>query len=79
MTPKPIVYSDHARLRLKERHITREQVRWLIAQGHRTELPTAAGAQRWSCRGCPDGRREAEVIFIEDAEQITIVTAYWIS
>lgn len=79
MTPKPIVYSDHARLRLRERHITREHVRWLVAQGRRTPSPTMGGAQRWSCRGCPDGRREAEVILIEDAERLTIVTAYWIS
>jgi hypothetical protein len=79
VTPKPIVYSAHARVRLRERHVTREHVRWLIARGRRAPATTIAGAQRWSCRGCPDGRREAEVVFIEDAEQITIVTAYWIS
>ncbi len=79
MTPKLIVYSDHARLRVNERHITREYVRWLVAQGHRAPSLTAAGAQRWSCRGCPGGEREMEVIFIESAEQFTIITVYWIS
>lgn len=79
MTPKPIEYSDHARLRLKQRRITRQQVRWLITQGLRAPSPTLAGAQRWSCRGRPDGGRELEVIFIEDAEKITVVTVYRVS
>lgn len=77
MTLKPIVYSDHARQRLTKRQIARQDVRWVLARGIRTLSPTVAGAQRWSCRGTPDGARELEVIFIEDAHQLTVVTTYW--
>ncbi len=77
MSPKAIEYSDHARGRLKERGITRHQVRWVLARGVRVLSPTVAGRQRWSCRGMT-GRRTLEVIFLEDATRLLVVTALWV-
>jgi hypothetical protein len=76
MTHKAIHYSNHARQRLTERRITRQQVRWVLARGVRAESPTAAGAQRWSSRGVINSR-ELEVIFLEDADRIVVVTTLW--
>lgn len=78
MTPKQIIYSDHASGRLRSRGITRQNVRWLLAQGNRTKAPTLSGVQRWECVGYL-GHHEASVIFIEDATTILIVTVQWLS
>lgn len=39
MTHKPIAYSAHAEMRLKQRRITRREVRAVLATGRATELP----------------------------------------
>jgi hypothetical protein len=75
--PKPIRYTSHAAARLKERRITRQQVRWLLAQGVRERNYTAGDVQRWSCRGYL-GTHEAAVIFTETATVITVITVMWI-
>lgn len=75
--PKPIHYTTHAAERLKGRRITRQQVRWLLAQGVREPNHTAGGVQRWSCRGYL-GTHEAAVIFTETATAITVITVMWI-
>ena len=76
VTPKQIIYSDHAELRLRTRRITRQNVRRLLATGIRTTAPTAIGAQRWQCTGKLD-HDDAVVIFIEDATTILVVTVMW--
>ena len=77
MNAKRILYSDHARGRLRQRGITRQDVRWLLARRDRARKETRGGAQRWSCRGYL-GTHEARVIFMEDATSQTIVTVEWI-
>ena len=77
VTPKRITYSDHALEQLRKRGITRPVMQWLLARGIRQTTLTVAGAQRWSCRGCI-GHAEAEVIFIEDAHEIHVITAMWL-
>lgn len=76
MTPKQIIYSDHAERRLRTRRITRQEVRRLLATGARTMAPTVSGAQRWQCAG-KLGYDDAAVIFIEDATTILVVTVMW--
>ena len=64
--------------RMRERGMSRQDVRWLVAQGIRASEPTGSGTpQRWSCRGYLGGE-EAKVIFIEDRHAITVVTVEWI-
>lgn len=41
MTHKLIVYSAHAKLRLKQRRITRREVRAVLASGAVSELPNS--------------------------------------
>lgn len=77
MTPKRIVVPDHVRSRLQQRHITRQEVRWVLAQGVHAPALTLAGAQRWSRRAMVRGR-EMQVIFIETRDEIILVTAEWI-
>lgn len=76
VTPKRVMYTGHAVVRLRGRHITRQDVRRLIATGVRSKAPTAIGAQRWQCKG-KLGRADAAVIFIEDAATILVLTVYW--
>lgn len=75
MTPKRIMYTGHAVVRLRGRHITRQDVRRLIATGVRSKAPTILGAQRWQCKG-ELGRDDATAIFIEDATTILVLTVY---
>jgi len=77
VTHKPIEYSAHAAGRLKQRSIRRHAVQWLLARGIREAAPTLGGAQRWRVRGFL-GRREAAVVFIEDAHRIRVVTVEWL-
>lgn len=55
MTHKPVVYSAHAKSRLKQRRITRREVRAVLASGAVSKLPNS-GTRRESA---PDGRRIA--------------------
>ncbi len=77
MTPKRIIYSDHAAGRLRGREITRQNVRRVVATGTRSKTLTMAGAQRWESRGVI-GKREMSVIYIEGATELLVVTAQWI-
>ncbi len=73
MTPKPIGYSIHARGRLRQRRITRQQVRWLLAQGTRQPI----GDHLYEVRGYL-GKDEAKLIVREDAARVLIITVMWI-
>lgn len=77
MTPKRIIFDDHVRGRLRQRRITRQDVRFVLARGIREPATTLAGAQRWSRRAMVRGR-EMRVVFIETRTDIIIVTAEWI-
>jgi hypothetical protein len=76
MIPKPIWYTVHARRRMRERHITRRQVRFLIARGDRQPLSTGSHGTVWEARAYL-GRREASVVVAEDARRYLVITAYW--
>ena len=73
MTHKQIRYSIHAAKRLKERHITRGDVRWLIANGLREPADTRGGETRWQV-SAKIGKRNLYVIFIEGAAEVEVVT-----
>lgn len=69
MTHKPIVYSAHAKGRLKQRRITRREVRAVLATGEVSELPNG-GTRRASV---VDGRRIA-VLYREYRRSLYIWT-----
>lgn len=69
MTHKLIVYSAHAKRRLKQRRITRREVRAVLASGAVSELPNS-GTRRESAL---DGRRIA-VLYREYRRSLYIWT-----
>lgn len=71
MTPKPIGYTNHATRRLKERGISRSQVRWLLAKGRREVGETAIMASGYL------GNEEASLVFTETSDKILILTVMW--
>jgi hypothetical protein len=74
MTFKPIRYSNHAALRLRQRSITRADVRRIIARGKRQKINSRSGReQRWKSCG-KIGKRTFCVIFIERARELEIIT-----
>ena len=73
MTPKPVGYTSHARRQLKARHVTRQQVRWVLARGVRESL----GEGVYSVAGYL-GKTEAKLIVREDAQRILIITVMWV-
>lgn len=72
MTPKPIIYSHHAKKQLKKRGIRRTEVRWLFAKGLRSMGETA-----FEIRGYL-GSHEASLICSEDATRIIVITVMWL-
>ena len=69
MTHKPIVYSAHAASRLKQRRITRREVRAVLATGAVSAL-TNGGTRRDAML---DGRQIA-VLYREDRQRLHILT-----
>ncbi len=72
MTHKRIEYSDHAAGRLPGRHITRQEVRWLLARGVRERLT----GSYWMVRGDVGGS-ECHVVYLENQERVLVVTVEW--
>jgi hypothetical protein len=74
---KKIIYPDHAEGQRRMREIRRADVRRALETGLRTKADTMPGKQqRWQVFA-PVGNRTLWVVFIEDAEQIEIVTVQW--
>ncbi len=73
MAPFNLEISDHAALRLKERRVTREQVRRCLAKGTLTAVDTnGRSIKRFAFK-----KRVLEVIYVERQLGFVIVTAYW--
>ena len=73
MTPFRLELSDHAAARLKQRLITREQVRSCVAK------ETVLGFDlrgRVLCQARID-REDLVVVYIEIPQGVLVVTAYW--
>ena len=70
MTPKRIEYDVHANDQMRDRKITRADVRWLLADGVMCE---AVFARCGYLRG-----REAKVVYLENAERVYVVTVMWV-
>jgi len=72
LTWKRIVYRKHAVLRLRQRHITRHQVRQLLVTGTRRRQ----GSSRWLVDGALE-RWPARLVLQESADTITVITVMW--
>ena len=73
MTPFRLEISEHAALRLKQRLITREQVRTCVAKGSVLGFDLHG---RHICQARVDGD-DLIVIYIEIPQGVLVVTAYW--
>ncbi len=72
MTWKRIVYRAHAAARLRERRITRWDVRALLASGSWRRQ----GRNRWLVEGTVD-RWRARLVLHEGADMLTVITVMW--
>ena len=77
MTPKRIEFDPHAVEQMRQRGISRNDVRWLLAQGLPAEAETRTGEVRRARRGYL-GRREAKVVYLENAERLRVITVMWV-
>ncbi len=68
-----ILLSDHAKQRIKERRITRSQIRICLLQGFITHLDINGR----KTKNLKFGNKTLEVIFLEQAHRAIIITAYW--
>jgi hypothetical protein len=73
---KSIWYTEHAKARVRERGISRRDVRYLIARGNRLAVSSDSAEQLWRSRAYL-GRREASVVFVENAVRYLIITVQW--
>lgn len=62
---------------MRERGITRNDVRWLRAHGIMVDSPARAGTAPMHFRRGYLGKREAIVAYLEDAGRVVIVTVMW--
>lgn len=68
-----IIFSDHAKLKLKQRHLTTSMVRLTIEQPNRTE--NAYDHRKMMIRNF--GKLDLRVILVEENGDTIVVTAYW--
>lgn len=73
MSPFKIEYSLHATERLKERGITRQQIRLTLTHGRLAGIDLRGR----KIKTLDFSKRKLEVVYIEDMSQIVVVTAYW--
>ena len=73
MSPARLEISDHAKLRLKQRDITRQKVRECLAKGKVTGVDLRG--RRIS--EYTTGQKSLVVIYLEVKGGYLIVTAYW--
>lgn len=77
MTYKGMFFRYHAVLRMRERGFRRGDVRWLLAKGVPAEADQVSNEHRLARQGYID-KREAKVVYVENAQRIEIVTVMWI-
>lgn len=77
MSPKRLLLDPHAQDNIRERGITRGEIRWLLARG--TSVPAEqhpTGERRYAKSGYL-GRKQATVVYLENAERIYVITIMW--
>ena len=74
MSPFRIEFSPHASQRLKQRAVTRREVRTCITQGDLIRLDLN-GRKVNHFRFL---KRILEVIYIDEKDGVTVITAYWL-
>jgi len=78
MTSKRIEFAPEAIDKMRRRGFSRSDVRWLLAEGESVPANQYPGADpRFAKRGYV-GRREAQVIYLENAERILVISPHWI-
>ena len=79
MTYKNVRFPDHAVNQMRRRGFSRGEVWRLLATGNQIVVQTTGGGERrLGKRGLLRGY-VAEVIYLEDAYRIELVTVYWVA
>ena len=73
MSPFALDLSEHARIRIKERRISRSQIRTCIAK-ERSVGSQPGGRQ---LKRIKFGKRALEVIYLSKQDGVVVITAYW--
>lgn len=78
MTPKQIQYSDHAVSEMRKAlpPITRQMVRSVLERGQR-KVESRKRSLYWS-KAASIGELVLEVVFLEHAQTILVITVYWL-
>jgi hypothetical protein len=79
MTNKLLLYSKHARRRMRERGFRRTEVRMMLAVGVVVETVVTAGGQRRFIREAKVRGKRARVIYVESATAKIIITILWVA
>lgn len=77
MTPKRIEFSEHAIDDMQERGFRREDVRWILAQGHEADVVTRWGETRYA-KAAILRNREGKVVYLENNERILVISVQWV-
>lgn len=78
MTPKRVEYDPHAVRRMRLRGFTRQDVRTILAVGVWSPEYARPGAEQRFSKRAYLGRREARVVYLENAERVYVVTVEWV-
>ena len=79
MSTKPVRYDPHAVDDMRLRGFTRQDVRWLLAHGVRTEERTDAGRQRYGVRAYLRQGWQALAVFLEFPDHIYVISVQWVA
>ncbi len=75
MNWKPTHYTDHAVAEMRKARITRQTVGTVLATGTR-RVEGTRGDDTYYAKTVEIRGREVEVIYVENAERVLVVTAY---
>ena len=75
LVSKPVVLTDHVKLRMKERGITLQEIRFTLSEPHH-KLPTKDPKRERYMRDF--GRNILDVIFEDRRDYILVITAMWL-
>ena len=76
MIAKAVWLTHHARVRMHERGIRRRDIRFVLARGNRQVVTPSESADVCESRAYL-GRREAAVLFVENAWRYLVITVKW--
>lgn len=69
-----IIYTDHTRIRMKQRDITEEDIKTTLS--HPDQIFPSFGGKK--CARKMIRRKTLEVVFVKENDQTVVITTYWL-